>query len=237
MTGCLIAHRYRRANDWHVLQAILILSHKYNAGDIHAEALFQLDLIFPSTIEAWDKRQDHCSKSGSIHTLYEPKRDCIAVANTARILDLPRIHSAALYDCCQLDGLELITGLRREDGRRDRLCEDDQVFCVRAIQRLCHIKHYMMNKVGKTPARRCERSMCEVARTVYLARINDPKEAAQYCIKPGVLDRDEWLETFLGELGACSGCIRTARRSQNEARRVVLERIDKGLFLEDHMPS
>ena len=230
--------KYRRSNSWKVLQALLLLSHKYSADDIRKEALFQLELIFPKTVEAWDARLKHADKAGAIHTLYNPKTDCIAAVNTARTLDLPRLQAAALYDCCQLDAEDLITGIVREDGRRDRLDEEDVIFCVRATLALCHINHYLINKVGKTSSRRCQTvMMCEVARAVFLSRVNDPKEGTpHYCIAPSVLSRVEWLEMFLNELGACTVCVRTARRSLNEARRVFLERIDRLDFLADHMP-
>lgn len=212
---------------------MLLLSNKYEAEDIRREALFQLERIFPKTVEEWDLRTDHTNKDGVIHTTYDPSRDCIGGVNVARTLDIPALRSAALYDCCQQRGQVLVMGVQREGEKVDRLCEEDLALCFRAVTHLIQVKHYMMNKIGRLSSRGCRtHSDCAVGRAAYLSRINDPKDS-KYCIAPSVMDRAEWLEDLLASLGMCPFCIRTARRAQQEARRVFLERIHTLAFLED----
>ena len=229
--------RFRRSDSWSVLRSLLILSQKYAAQAIHTEAMFQLQLVFPTTLEQWDARLDP-PRVGAIHTIYDPKKDCISAAQTARKLDLPILISAALYDCCQLEARELISGITHEDGHHDQLSPEDQMFCIRARTRLLQLNHYLWNKVCKTTSRRCQTPMsCEAGRILLHARINDPKEFDFYCVHSAVMSKSEWLETFLSGQGSCSLCIRAARRSHNEARRLFLERIARRDFLAENSAS
>jgi len=90
-------------NDFQVVSGILRLSTKYIIDSLRAKALAHLSIAWPSTLKAWDVREDLSrsyemeSPAGGGHLYPSP----IAVINLAREVDAPSLLPSAFYDLCR----------------------------------------------------------------------------------------------------------------------------------------
>lgn len=109
------------------------LAHKYNIQDVLEDSLQELKRYFPVDLTSWKNRPPIL-----------PRAKAILAVNIARLTDTPTILPAALYDCSQLSGDQLIHGVQRADGSTETLSPEDLLRCFNGKMRLClsHVHAY-----------------------------------------------------------------------------------------------
>ncbi|KIM83562.1 hypothetical protein PILCRDRAFT_429401 [Piloderma croceum F 1598] len=118
-----------------LVAAFLRLGIKYEIPHLRSEAVKRLIHEYPLTLEKWidcDMRNDIMLERGA-H---------FSVANLAREVGLTSILPAALYFVCEVYSfVEILEGIRRDDGQHVILSADNQKACLRGRERLIEAQH------------------------------------------------------------------------------------------------
>lgn len=95
--------------------ALVDLAAKYQMPTITQLAMPHLQFRFPTTFNGWWGEDSE----------FEPLEAALSAVVLARKLGFPAILPAALYDVCQLPVKIILHGYHREDGRIDKLSDED----------------------------------------------------------------------------------------------------------------
>ncbi|KAH8099880.1 hypothetical protein BXZ70DRAFT_224441 [Cristinia sonorae] len=145
----------RTEATWTIVRVLLLLGSKYAADRLYDEGVRQLERRYPPTIRAL-----HAVQPGK-ECMDFKFEDCISIANVTRTLRLDRFYYNALYDCCQLDTKDLLSGVERSPGVYEMLDEEDLIRCVDGRGRLQRVYFAMMGDAFKaTPDNRDESRLC-----------------------------------------------------------------------------
>lgn len=107
---------------------MLRLGSKYEVDHIRDDAIFRLQLCFPSSIAEYDSSLHVNCKQPPISDI--TISDAICVVNLARKFDLNAILPIAFYTCCQLDNRSIIKGVTYPNGTTEKLSIDDTLLCL-----------------------------------------------------------------------------------------------------------
>ncbi|RDX49031.1 hypothetical protein OH76DRAFT_1351508 [Lentinus brumalis] len=110
------------------ISAYARLGHKYQIDHLVSQAVDYLKDHFTDHFDKWCKRDYVPEGFRTVHA--------IGVVNIARLTNCDSILPIALAVCCTLDVKHLLRGFKRQDGTREKLCEDDLVRCLRAKETL-----------------------------------------------------------------------------------------------------
>lgn len=137
-----------------VIESLLRTSHKYRVEKIHQESLFYLEKLLPGDIVAYDTLH---SEGATPPLVCEPA-DYIAMATLTRELQMPVLRQRALYNCCQMPTMTLITGAwHAARGVSIKLSDDDLALCVgRGRTRLTYATGLLLDKVFTMSRPACE---------------------------------------------------------------------------------
>lgn len=118
---------YDMETEFHVLSALIRLSHKYQIEEIEARGIRALRAMYPTDLNSFMAVENHVNEESFVHA--------IGAINIARLTGTPSILPAAFYHCAVLRE-KVIKGLVREDGTKEYLSEQDLARCIRGIERL-----------------------------------------------------------------------------------------------------
>ena len=118
---------YDLETEFHVLSALIRLSHKYQMEDIEKSAVRATRALYPTDLHAFMAMKNHVSEKSLVYA--------IGAVNLARLTGTPSILPAAFYHGAVLRE-KVILGLVREDGTKEYLSEEDLARCIRGIERL-----------------------------------------------------------------------------------------------------
>lgn len=116
---------------WPVTRAMLRLGDKYQAEDVVSRGKQRLLARLPEQIEDWDAIYHASARRAPVS-----EDHVVAMANVARLLKLPGIHTRALYRCAQLKTKTLLDGCPGADGTQEYLSKEDLASCLDARQTL-----------------------------------------------------------------------------------------------------
>ncbi|KAH9856211.1 hypothetical protein C2E23DRAFT_507552 [Lenzites betulinus] len=95
----------------------LRMGHKFQIIDLLRPTLRFLKRLYPSNLDDYSKRMVSWNA-------YSPRLAIIAI-NLARLTNTPAVLVAAFLDCTTLDVDTLVEGTKGEDGRQEKLSEED----------------------------------------------------------------------------------------------------------------
>ena len=204
---------------------MLRLSTQYQVETHRQEAVKQLSRVAPAKIWDWCLLNDplvDLDRAAVPDVQLAWPTDCIAVANLARELALPRVHATALYHCCQLPVRQLVEGIEHEDCSHDALSTEDIERCVQARHTLLKADHLVLHAaVARVATLGCTNPvLCGGIRRDYLASLSGP-EAFNY-ISCGPLNTCVLLYVH----GICKACEFTVRQDLGGACQKILDELE-----------
>lgn len=107
---------------------MLRLGSKYQVDHIRDDAIYRLQLCFPSHLEHFDSSLHVKSEQPPISDI--TGKDAICVVNLARKFHLDALLPAALYTCCQLGNAYLVNGVSYPNDITEKLSPDDLLLCL-----------------------------------------------------------------------------------------------------------
>ncbi|TFK39269.1 hypothetical protein BDQ12DRAFT_698267 [Crucibulum laeve] len=111
--------------EFDIISGILRLSTKYEVDYLRRRAIRHLDVLYPLTLTAFDRRQETRTTPWKDNTAFE-------AARLAREADVPWILPAVLYCVCTCPVDDMVDGYLWNDARR-QLNPIDQAACVKAL--------------------------------------------------------------------------------------------------------
>ena len=118
------------------------MAHKYGLKDLEDEATIRLKLVFPNTLDNFDKtssrywdRKDYSFISDQARVRLH-SHDAMEAVNLARTFNIPSILPCTFYICSRLPIETLVTGVPNPRGSRSVLSKADQTRCFQGILKL-----------------------------------------------------------------------------------------------------
>lgn len=156
----------RKEPTWEVVRVMLLLGHKYEAERLYSEGTHQMARLYPMQLSKLVE-----VRPGK-NAMVVSKEDSISIVNTMRTLNLSYYYHMALYDCCQLETLSLLNGVKRKatDVKcpLERLDKDDTVICLEGRTRLLKAQYQLVSAafgldsdIGSDMPARCGSRECE----------------------------------------------------------------------------
>ncbi|RPD58576.1 hypothetical protein L226DRAFT_466520 [Lentinus tigrinus ALCF2SS1-7] len=151
---------YDLKTDFHVMSALIRLSHKYQIEDVEKRALSALCHIYPTELEEWVGSDSQIDDNDRFYA--------IAAVNLARLTDTPSILPSAFYHCALLQSRVLL-GFTREDGSKEYLSQDDLGRCMDGMPKLIASRNTttlgLARCIQESGAENCWRTgLCAIAR-------------------------------------------------------------------------
>ncbi|KAH8103339.1 hypothetical protein BXZ70DRAFT_720838 [Cristinia sonorae] len=219
--------RFAGEEFWHLMGPILSMSHKYQCEILLEEGKTRLFKFLPGDIQSWDLlTRDPKMFDGPGY---------IAIANMARLLDMPLIHQRALYQCCQLSADLLVNGdvYSTFVDEQDKLCSQDLQACVEGRTKLAEESiNLLLNRFKESSStKKNHRRAADGARTVDGARCIDARVAlASECldlatdnINYNPLDQHPVFKTLPFML--CRPCAEEFIQRDIDSRQSILDRL------------
>ncbi len=91
-------------------------------------------------------------------------------------MDLQKIYTGALYDCCQLTAEQLIGGITHPDGRHDQLPPEDVIKCIYAQHELTKRNYWLMNMIAGRMSRCRAKAKCDSVPEKYFVAVREDIE-------------------------------------------------------------
>ncbi|KAI0370989.1 hypothetical protein BV20DRAFT_966096 [Pilatotrama ljubarskyi] len=201
------------------VSAIVRLCHKYDVEGLLKKAIHWLKARYPTKYSDWSYENSRLDRE-----LTPPQS--IGVVNLARLVNIPSLLVSAFLDCCSLTPQELEEGLRKEDGQRETLSEEDHRRVLNArselvkadAQAAIHIFQPVTSDYCASEAK-CAEILEQVLQTV--ASPLDPGQARfRYDMVQTWWERteDDWLSL-------CELCLDDMDRREKEIRRALWDRL------------
>ncbi|OCH87261.1 hypothetical protein OBBRIDRAFT_796383 [Obba rivulosa] len=199
--------------------AVVRLGYKYEMDDIWNDALDKVTPFFTATFPNWDSLEHYMARAPFEIGL----RDAIVAVSLAHLTGAITMLPLAFYMCCQLEG-DLLKGFAR-NGRRERLCLDDQIKCASGkelLERGAALVLFRVFRVYQGKVRPqvscCKRAHLEAFRRC-LSRFKDGIKDEVKNALDSQLDRIDNIQKF------CPNCLAALRERELEARREVWEEL------------
>jgi hypothetical protein len=191
------------------VQAVLELSTKYDIQYLRSRAISHLATIYPSTLEAWDRRE-------AVQPFWPHASTAFRVLRLAKKLDIPILLPAVMYDCSTGDLGAIFTGYGYRGNNCVTLDRRDQKTCIMARIQLGEAKRNRVWAFLKTldeqdctgEDNECERGRLEYWST-YMDEVVDP------------IDIDVDWDSYGAYV--CASCVTEAKSSYEAARLALWE--------------
>ncbi|TCD61649.1 hypothetical protein EIP91_008137 [Steccherinum ochraceum] len=198
--------------SWPYTHTIIQMSNKYQIDDLRLEAIDRLKERFPGDIDDWDKLYDRDTN------ILGKMSDAVSMANAAVLLELPKIHHRALYECCQLSTEKLVLGVVNSDDVRESLSAQDISRCVEARRTLAKVQRkFLSERTSGTPSSHKDDGKCVSARRKLVEAAKEVSDDIEY--DPLVPDAD--FERILEKM--CTACAKFYRRKDTKLRQEILD--------------
>ncbi len=135
---CFSPFRQVAKPSFAMLSAYIRLGYKYEISTLADDAVRLLEAYFTTNFDVWEKLRKGKWQDVPFTFSENPAADAIDTVNLARMTGKSRLLPLALYQCCQLDPVDLIEGVKRseEDTQVFSLSSADSALCLRAKEAL-----------------------------------------------------------------------------------------------------
>jgi len=205
-----------RTTSFMLIAAILRLAAKYNVEYLHQCAFRQLASLYPTTLDAWDKRVDNAIE------VFEARP--FAVLRLAKETGHTSLLPACMYLCADSINLnDILDGLASVDGKHIELEWAEKRACLRARQNLLlalrsRIFKFLMSTIDP-PGHCTSPTFCDSAKYKWIRSL----EASLNNGSPGVFSLKFPWSAF-GQT-VCENCFRTAQAHSNQQRQAIWDEL------------
>ncbi|KAF8959128.1 hypothetical protein BDZ97DRAFT_1667567 [Flammula alnicola] len=213
----IISYNLRNPLPFAVLESMLRLGKKYEFDHLQKEATTRLHLEFPQKIEDWDAIYDARDDSSEIEDVYAVLFD---IVHLARELSITTILPAA-YAACLCGFSIIVRGIRRQDTSMMQMKPD--AFATLMLGRDKLIRHGAKFALtwlyhGRIiPASTCNApNGCTRAKEKLIGKLWKNEDQHMFALEPWFADMGA---------GLCPTCVMVAKRTHNEGRTIVWERL------------
>ena len=139
-----------------MLSAYIRLGYKYEIFTLVDDAIRFLEAYFTTNFDVWERLRKG-EREVPFTPSENPAADAIDTVNIARMTGTPSLLPLALYQCCQLDPVNLIEGVKRSEADTEvfSLSNADVALCFRAKERLLKVSanvsaiSLLLNRCGR----------------------------------------------------------------------------------------
>ena len=217
---------------------MIVLGDKYDVTEFRDEGITQLEKLFPESVHDWDRIRIRIGGwyDWEAAGISYKRSDFIAIACVTRLLQIPRLHAGALYQCCSLPVLALLGDCEDEDDYAT-LSPDDLRRCLKGRETLPGV-WLSMHRMAFNPLPKACTSTCSPdAMDKYVMEHTVAKIQPRVAYNP--LEWETWRDLFDTAEGVlCEECITFCRRRHDKARQALLNSLEdrfKCVFMHVHV--
>ncbi|KAI0789928.1 hypothetical protein C8Q75DRAFT_717484 [Abortiporus biennis] len=205
--------------------AMLRLGSKYQIDHIREEAIYRLQLCFPTSLSDFESEVGLHTNSEQPPISDLSRQDAICVVNLSRSFNLKSILPSAFYTCCQLDNKLLVYGVKYSDGTTEKLSQSDLLVCLNGRAKLLEdnttITAFFCNP-EQSP--QCQyNSVC--TRHMKLQLLQEVQQADIFANYDPLEPIQSWLSTKAQELRICAACMQLLNARYDSGRQRVWDNL------------